>query len=123
MSDSSAQHEQLPADDPQLQGTDSDKDVERGIELSVSKELSRNGSFQKLSGADKNDPSNMLLKQASTLRFTDKGLSEATVVWKGLDKYVEVGEEKKQILFNVSGVAKPGEMIALMGPSGSGAYI
>jgi Fe-S cluster assembly ATPase SufC len=26
----------------------------------------------------------------------------------------------KQILFNVSGIAKPGEMIALMGPSGSG---
>lgn len=57
-----------------------------------------------------------------SLRFTEAGLSESTIVWKNLDKFVEIdnGKSKKQILFNVGGVAKPGEMIALMGPSGSG---
>jgi len=53
-------------------------------------------------------------------------------MWSGLNKSVELGMSTpgatsssssgnmKQILFNVSGIAKPGEMIALMGPSGSG---
>jgi ABC-type multidrug transport system ATPase subunit len=57
-----------------------------------------------------------------SLRFSEAGLSEATIVWKNLDKFVEIdnGKSKKQILFNVGGVAKPGDLIALMGPSGSG---
>lgn len=56
-----------------------------------------------------------------SLRF-DSGIKEATVVWKGLNKFVggENGMPKRQILFNINGVAKPGDLIALMGPSGSG---
>jgi hypothetical protein len=52
-----------------------------------------------------------------SLRFSEAGLSEATIVWKNLDKFVEIdnGKSKKQILFNVGGVAKPGDLIALMG--------
>lgn len=71
-------------------------------------------------------------KTTPSLRFVEsgKGLQEATLMWSGLNKSVELGmspsgattssSSMKQILFNVSGVAKPGEMIALMGPSGSG---
>lgn len=40
--------------------------------------------------------------------------------WKNLDKYVSVSDHKKQILFKVSGLAKAGQLVALMGPSGSG---
>jgi ABC-type multidrug transport system ATPase subunit len=61
-------------------------------------------------------------KTATSLRFNEGGLKEATIVWKNLNKFVELNESKskKQILFDVNGVAKPGDMIALMGPSGSG---
>lgn len=73
-------------------------------------------------------------KTTPSLRFVEsgKGMQEATLIWSGLNKSVELGMSTpgatnssssgnmKQILFNVSGVAKPGEMIALMGPSGSG---
>ena len=57
-----------------------------------------------------------------SLRFAEGGLKEATIVWRNLDKFVDIddGKNKKQILFNIGGVAKPGDMIALMGPSGSG---
>lgn len=57
-----------------------------------------------------------------SLRFSEAGLSEATIVWRNLDKFVEIdeGKSKKQILFKVGGTAKPGDLIALMGPSGSG---
>ena len=59
-----------------------------------------------------------------SLRFTEAGMSEATIVWRNLNKFVEIGSKngvtKKQILFNIGGIAKPGELIALMGPSGSG---
>lgn len=59
---------------------------------------------------------------SKSLRFQEGGLKEATLVWKNLNKSVDLadGNEKKQILFDLSGSAKPGEMIALMGPSGSG---
>lgn len=61
---------------------------------------------------------NAMSKQRS-LRFG--GFDESTLVWNKIIKFVDDGtEEKKQILFGVSGVAKPGEMVALMGPSGSG---
>jgi ABC-type multidrug transport system ATPase subunit len=62
------------------------------------------------------------LTSAKSLRFNHGGLVEATLMWRQLNKYVELGTDgsKKQILHSVSGVAKPGEMIALMGPSGSG---
>ena len=54
-----------------------------------------------------------------SLRFS--GANQSTLVWKEIVKFVDDGtEDKKQILFGVSGVAKPGEMVALMGPSGSG---
>lgn len=57
-----------------------------------------------------------------SFRFEEGGLREATIVWKGLNKFVDLQDQKskKQILFGVSGAAKPGELIALMGPSGSG---
>ena len=60
--------------------------------------------------------------EQQSLRFNAGGSHEqSTLVWKEIIKFVDDGtEEKKQILFGVSGVAKPGEMIALMGPSGSG---
>jgi ABC-type multidrug transport system fused ATPase/permease subunit len=66
------------------------------------------------SGVDNNPKLGL---QFSTIRQT-------TVVWHRINKHVDLevaGESsRKQILFDVSGVAKPGEMIALMGPSGSG---
>jgi ABC-type multidrug transport system ATPase subunit len=56
------------------------------------------------------------------LRFST--IQQTTVVWHRINKHVDLevaGESsRKQILFDVSGAAKPGEMIALMGPSGSG---
>ena len=58
------------------------------------------------------------LSQQQSLRF---GANKSTLSWKEIVKFVDDGtEDKKQILFGVSGVAKPGEMVALMGPSGSG---
>ena len=79
-------------------------------------------------------PTTAATKTTPSLRFVEsgKGLQEATLMWSGLNKSVELGMSTpgatsssssgnmKQILFNVSGIAKPGEMIALMGPSGSG---
>ena len=80
-------------------------------------------------------PTTTATKTTPSLRFVEsgKGLQEATLMWSGLNKSVELGMSTpgatssssssgnmKQILFNVSGIAKPGEMIALMGPSGSG---
>jgi ABC-type glutathione transport system ATPase component len=63
-------------------------------------------------------------KNQQSLRFREGSiLKESTMVWKNLKKFVEIdGNEadKKQILFGVSGIAKPGDLIALMGPSGSG---
>lgn len=63
-------------------------------------------------------------KSQRSLRFREGSvLKESTLVWKNLEKFVDVdGKEssKKQILFGVSGIAKPGDLIALMGPSGSG---
>lgn len=61
----------------------------------------------------------------ASFRFNQAGLKEATIAWKKVDKIVDVVEHnkpirKKQLLHNVSGCAKPGEMMALMGPSGSG---
>jgi len=70
---------------------------------------------------DKSSPSSTI----NSFRFNQAGLKEATIVWKEIDKIVDVIEHnkpttKKQLLHNVSGCAKPGEMMALMGPSGSG---
>ena len=79
-------------------------------------------------------PTTTATKTTPSLRYVEsgKGLQEATLMWSGLNKSVELGMSTpgatsssssgnmKQILFNVSGIAKPGEMIALMGPSGSG---
>lgn len=95
-----------------------------------------------------NEKTSLSLKQRSnkssrSFRFTEGGLKEATLIWTNLDKYVEDvnatstttstttsntnttntssnKKNMKQILHNVSGIARPGEMIALMGPSGSG---
>jgi ABC-type multidrug transport system ATPase subunit/ABC-type multidrug transport system permease subunit len=57
-----------------------------------------------------------------SLRFHDGGVKQTSLIWKGLDKFIDIEETKttKQILFNVTGCAQPGEMVALMGPSGSG---
>jgi len=57
---------------------------------------------------------------AKSLRFEEAGLKEATIVWKGLNKFVDTENGPKQILFGINGVAKSGQLIALMGPSGSG---
>lgn len=67
-------------------------------------------------------PNQTDMQTQQSLRFNAGGSHEqSTLVWKEIVKFVDDGtEEKKQILFGVSGVAKPGEMIALMGPSGSG---
>lgn len=57
-----------------------------------------------------------------SLRFSQ--VNKVALVWHNIRKFVDIevsGElSKRQILFDVSGVAKPGEMVALMGPSGSG---
>mmetsp|Transcript_14357 Transcript_14357/g.15010 ORF Transcript_14357/g.15010 Transcript_14357/m.15010 type:complete len:631 (-) Transcript_14357:213-2105(-) len=62
------------------------------------------------------------INNSNSLRFKDGRINEITLIWRKLDKYIDIEGTKttKQILFNVSGIAKPGEMIALMGPSGSG---
>ena len=54
---------------------------------------------------------------SNSLRFNDGRINEILLIWKDLNKEIEIEEKKKkkQILFNVSGIAKPGEMIALMG--------
>jgi len=74
-------------------------------------------------GGGSNSPSIEHSQNANSLRF-GAGLKEATLVWKSLKKYVDVDTDgvttKKQLLFGIDGVAKPGEMTALMGPSGSG---
>lgn len=55
--------------------------------------------------------------QGAGFRFSEKGLKEATLVWKNIEKFVDLedakeGESKqKQLLFQVSGTAKPGELI------------
>jgi ABC-type multidrug transport system ATPase subunit len=62
-----------------------------------------------------------ILSNTKSLRFQDTKIKETTLVWNKLTKYVDIGDGKKrQIMFDVSGCAKPGELIALMGPSGSG---
>lgn len=78
--------------------------------------------FQKVATSGDVEMGKPPVQGSRSLRFSEAGLSEATIVWKNLDKFVEMdnGKSKKQILFNVSGVAKPGDLIALMGPSGSG---
>jgi ABC-type multidrug transport system ATPase subunit/ABC-type multidrug transport system permease subunit len=57
-----------------------------------------------------------------SLRFHDGGVKQTSLIWKGLDKFIDLEgtNTTKQILFNVTGSAQPGEMVALMGPSGSG---
>mmetsp|Transcript_4848 Transcript_4848/g.7924 ORF Transcript_4848/g.7924 Transcript_4848/m.7924 type:complete len:723 (+) Transcript_4848:75-2243(+) len=75
------------------------------------------GSVYPSLSSSKEIPSN----SGRSLRFNEAGIKEATIVWKNLDKHVDLeGGKTKQILFNIGGTAKPGEMIALMGPSGSG---
>jgi ABC-type multidrug transport system ATPase subunit/ABC-type multidrug transport system permease subunit len=63
-----------------------------------------------------------LKSSQKSLRFHDGGIKESSLLWRKLDKLIEIDGTKttKQILFHVSGCAKPGEMVALMGPSGSG---
>jgi ABC-type transport system involved in cytochrome bd biosynthesis fused ATPase/permease subunit len=64
-----------------------------------------------------------LLSNFQSLHCKVASLIESTIVWRRICKHVEVvGKDKKslQILFNASGVAKAGEMCAVMGPSGSG---
>lgn len=57
------------------------------------------------------------INNSNSLRFKDGRINEITLIWRKLDKYIDIEGTKttKQILFNVSGIAKPGEMIALMG--------
>lgn len=45
---------------------------------------------------------------------------QSTFAWKDLDYYVKAGGEKKQLLENVFGYVKPGNLVALMGASGAG---
>lgn len=83
------------------------------------------------SPTDDNDGPSVLSSKLSTtksksqhsIRFEGSGLQEAELVWSRINKFVDdsanVGK-KKQLLTQISGVAKPGEMTALMGPSGSG---
>ena len=65
------------------------------------------------------------IKKSRSLRFsTSNRFEEYGIAWKCLNKSVtyvlnDVLTEK-QILFDVSGAAAPGEVVALMGPSGSG---
>ena len=84
---------------------------------------------------EENTPKNVQLVPAfkhsslsGKLRFNN-GAVTAALAWKSLNKYVDAvdpgtsSSTKKQILFEVSGSAKPGEMVALMGPSGSGIHV
>jgi ABC-type multidrug transport system ATPase subunit len=68
-----------------------------------------------------------VMPRVKSLRFaSDKSrFEECNVIWRDLNKFVDTQDAsgavtKKQILYEVSGYARPGEVVALMGPSGSG---
>ena len=45
---------------------------------------------------------------------------QVTIEWENINFSVETGEGSKQILKGLSGFAAPGELVAIMGPSGAG---
>ena len=106
--------------------TESDlRDVELTETETVNENGGRNGAgggYHNVMPAAERQPSqSQSQSQQKSLRFKGTAFDESTLVWKEIVKFVDDGtEDKKQILFGVSGVAKPGEMVALMGPSGSG---
>ena len=73
-------------------------------------------------------PAGQPMNRVRSLRFTGTAstkFEEASIVWRKINKYVEIQDSggattKKQILHGISGMARPGEVTALMGPSGSG---
>lgn len=99
-----------------------EKDVEEGIEQNAPMEGEQKKmtmSTAPMSREDAKQMPNKSLSKMSSLRV--EGSANSTLVWRNLNKYVDAHDGgKKQILFDISGSAKPGEMIALMGPSGSG---
>lgn len=52
--------------------------------------------------------------------FFLKGLSSITLLWKNLNYQYKSKDTQTTVLHNVSGHAKPGEILAVMGPSGCG---
>jgi ABC-type multidrug transport system ATPase subunit len=75
--------------------------------------------------ASKNESIESTIKKSKSLRFsTSNKFEEYGIAWKRLNKSVsylhDTALTEKQILFDVSGAAAPGEVVALMGPSGSG---
>jgi ABC-type multidrug transport system ATPase subunit/ABC-type multidrug transport system permease subunit len=74
--------------------------------------------------ADDEEKTGRSVQQASSSNSAVKELHEsaqqATFTWKDLNYFVNVRGHDKQLLRNVSGFAKPGQLVALMGTSGAG---
>jgi ABC-type transport system involved in cytochrome bd biosynthesis fused ATPase/permease subunit len=61
---------------------------------------------------------------SSSLRFIQAGVTnEINLKWDNIDKFVQTSDTSKQVLHSLSGIAYPGQFIALMGPSGCGSEI
>eukprot|EP00659_Diplonema_papillatum_P002331 gene2331-3611_t len=52
--------------------------------------------------------------------FSSEGKEHVTVTWENLCFKIGHGDKKKEVLHNLSGHAKPGDLMAIMGPSGAG---
>ena len=67
------------------------------------------------------------MKSEAVNRKIENQRAEVSIVWKSIAKYVEidnsseVSNKRRLILENCTGYAVPGETLAVMGPSGSGA--
>ncbi|KAJ9469406.1 ABC transporter G family member 7 [Diplonema papillatum] len=52
--------------------------------------------------------------------FSAEGKEQVTVAWDNLSFTIGQGKKRKGVLHNVSGTAKPGDLVAILGPSGAG---
>eukprot|EP01083_Nonionella_stella_P141090 434084_1 len=93
------------------------------IELNQTKEL------QVKSTSPSTDETNVDARFRNTTLQTNKQRKPITLQWNKISYSLPVRDPngrccgpkiQKQILFNMSGIAKPGQLVAIMGPSGSG---
>ncbi|CAH2086782.1 unnamed protein product [Euphydryas editha] len=62
-----------------------------------------------------------LLSEVEELLGTSPAPRSCTLVWRDLSVHIKLKDGKlKRLVNNVSGIAKPGTLVALMGPSGAG---
>lgn len=61
------------------------------------------------------------LPKAAEITLAWRDLSKSIVIEQAVSDAKEgVGRSQRQLLHNVNGIVRPGEILALMGPSGSG---